>query len=595
LGKKVGLFLLMSVIYCLVGWGMFYFAMPSSAYPLGGFFAGLLIIWWIVSAAICIAYNEEWSHSAWFPIMGIIVFLITLIGGCEAFHAGDYSNLIGKFKEKKMTHWSQDIQPLDPTHIRLVPAELALTLANTALSQDGQTVGSQYPISSDYVTLQKIKGEYVYLIPLDFGGWNVWSSSDGVPGYIKVSATDPYAKPVYIGGKKLKYTPEACFGDNLERRLWHKYYNKILTDFSFEEDDNGHVYWVVTVASPSISFWGKTVEGIVLVDPETGTDQFVSMADLKSNRDYDWVDRVMPAHYISSYIDYWGELKDGWWNGIFTKKNLVKGETPIINYSRDGRCVFVTPITSTSDKDQSMTGLMYTDARTGEFLYYTMSGGATEGAIIEAVNNQVSFKKWHASEQMVYENIFGRLSALVPLLGENGNYQGLAIVDAENKRVAIGTEPAKALAEYQQLVASIGGQITTENRKDIADVLGKVERINWTLVNAGKQYYLKLFDLPRAFMISSGAEAELALTQVGDSVSLQYLVTDQMVLPTLSYHNLTLKLISSANEKAVVANMQQKKQATEVKKDVKDFKEKINDMDDNQVKELMKKTGKKPD
>jgi len=40
------------------------------------------------------------------------------------------------------------------------------------------------------------------LIPLDFKGWNVWTRTKEVPGYVKVNAVDPYAKPIQIIRKK---------------------------------------------------------------------------------------------------------------------------------------------------------------------------------------------------------------------------------------------------------------------------------------------------------------------------------------------------------------------------------------------------------
>ena len=93
-------------------------------------------------------------------------------------------------------------------------------------------------------------------------------------------------------------------------------------------------------------------------------------------------------------------------------------------------------------------------------------------------------------EQIVYENIYGKLSALVPVLGSNGNYQGLAIIQTDNKRLAFGTSPQDALTEYQKIVMSAGGQITTENTKELNEFKGKVDRIGWDISTNGKQYYI---------------------------------------------------------------------------------------------------------
>lgn len=144
----------------------------------------------------------DWTHVSWVPIFALIIIIIKVISGANIFNAQNYSELIGGIKGKTQNHWSQEIQPLDPTKIRLVPKELVLSLAKTALSKDGATLGSQFPLDTDKITLQKIRGDYWYLIPLDFKGWRVWTKADGVPGYVKFNAVDPYAKPVLVSDKK---------------------------------------------------------------------------------------------------------------------------------------------------------------------------------------------------------------------------------------------------------------------------------------------------------------------------------------------------------------------------------------------------------
>ena len=396
-GTKLVVSLIATICYTLIGWWIIWGGLPHIASPLYGSYSILLLFWWIISFVIVMSISEfEWSHAFWFPFTLLLLYIFVAISGAEIFNADRYSTLIGKIDGKTKQHWSKEIQPLDPTHIRLVPEELAISLAKTSLSQDGSTLGSQYPLTTDYITLQKIKNDYWYLIPLDFEGFTVWTKNNSiVPGYVKVSATDPYAKPILISNKKIKYTPNAYFSENLDRHIYWKYINYRLTDYSFEENDSNQIYWVITVMKPTISFWGNKVEGVILVNPETGEDEFISVDKLQDKK-YAWIDRVIPESIISDYINYWGSLKDGWWNEFWTHVNLLKSETPTMNYSSDGKCIFVSPVTSTSHKDESMTGLMYIDAKTGKFTYYTTSGGATEDALIKAVNSSISYKKYSA-------------------------------------------------------------------------------------------------------------------------------------------------------------------------------------------------------
>lgn len=230
--------------YIAVGWWIVYACMPSIAYPIFGWFAGIVVVWLIISSAISFAMSDgEFNWSWLMPAILLLIIIISCFGGCTACRTEKYASLIGDVQNKNKIHWTQDAQPLDPTHIRLVPKELAISRAETALGENGSSLGSQFEISKQYTTLQKINNQYYYLIPLDYAGFSVWTKADFIPGYVKINACEPFAAPQLITNKKIIYTPEAFFGENLERKLWSNgYINKVLCDYSFEEDDNNNIY-----------------------------------------------------------------------------------------------------------------------------------------------------------------------------------------------------------------------------------------------------------------------------------------------------------------------------------------------------------------
>jgi hypothetical protein len=584
---KIIAFVICDILYSLIGWWAIWGGLPSTAWPLFGWYSTLLLFWWIISAIVACAMMEDFSHVSWYPIALLVVIIITASSGAKTFNANKYSSLIGIIDEKTKQHWSQDIQPLNQTKIRLVPKELALSLARTALGNNGTALGSQFPLAEDLTTLQKIKDDYWYLIPLDFKAWKVWTRTKEVPGYVKVNAVDPYAKPILISDKKMKYTPNAYFSNYLKRRLYKEFHNKLLMDYSFEEDDSGNIFWVISVLRPTIRYWGKVVEGVIIYNPENGEYKYVPKEEIQENKEYSWVDRVTPSEIAQNYVNYWGQWKGGWWNRVWTHINLLEGETPTMNYSADSRCTFVVPVTSTNEKDQSMTGLMYCDSRTGKFTYYTISGGGTEGAIVNAVNDKLGFKNWHASEQIVYENIYGKLAALVPVLGQDGNYQSLAVVETDNKKVADGVTPQQAIIEFQKIIMDAGGQISAETIRDLVEYVGKINRIGWDISNSAKQYYLYFKEFKNSFLVSGHSPSELALTREGDQVQIKFINSGQMAVPTVSFKNLTLDLVSSESEKSVNQQMNRRKEEKQTGLDVKDFKEEFKNMSDDEVKKLM--------
>ena len=582
--SKVSTFVISGVFFVLLGWLFFYAGMPSLAYPLGGWIGAWLFILFIASTVITFEDDELNVPSILIALGTILIIIGFSVFNSAFFRANDYANLIGNISDKTEKHWTQDTKQIDPTNIRLVPPNYALSMAKTVVKD-----GSQYQLSHNHITLQKIDGknglEYVYLIPLDFTGFLVWANTNYVPGYVKVSATDPYAVPKLYNNLEMKYTPGAYFSDNLERILYNKYPNKILTDYSFESDDNGNIFYVVTVCHPSIGYNGTVVDGVIIVDPQTGKDNgIIPIGSVPS-----WVDRVIPEDIAIEYINLWGLYKNGWGNSWIGKKGLKKSENVSLNYSSDNKCVYAIPVTSTNNSDHSMLSIMYMDTRTGAVTNYTLTdNGGTEDAIIGAVNAKVSYKNMHASGQVVYENVYGTLSALVPVLGQKDNYEGLAIVETANKRVAFGETPVKALAAYQKILMERTGQIATDNTIELNKITEVIYRMGWEFSGTDKAYYLMFKNNPHSFQINSDIASELSLTKEGDLVEIKYIDSKENTIPTTYFHNLTLSIKSTPAQDVVIDKQIKTQENRKNRLDVNDLRNKVNDMSDEDVLKLIK-------
>ena len=59
--------------------------------------------------------------------------------------------------------------------------------------------------------------------------------------------------------KGIKYSPSAWFNQNLFRHIRFRYRTELLSDYSFELDDDGYPYWVVSVVAPEIGYYGGPV------------------------------------------------------------------------------------------------------------------------------------------------------------------------------------------------------------------------------------------------------------------------------------------------------------------------------------------------
>jgi hypothetical protein len=173
-----------------------------------------------------------------------------------------------------------------------------------------------------------------------------------------------------------------------------------------------------------------------------------------------WVDRVYPDEVIKEYLEDYGQYSNGWFNGFWASLNVKKPEDITLNYGSDGKCYYVTPMTSANAKDATMTDLMYTDTRTGQTKRYIV-GGNTEDRLITAVTTKLAYQHLHG-QHIIYENVYGRMTGIVSVLGEDGSYRGAAFVDVTNKSlIAYDPIPLNALHMYQSLLSQNGAAIAT--------------------------------------------------------------------------------------------------------------------------------------
>jgi len=558
------------IISFLITSAMIYHGLFSVAYPIAGFYFIITFIWFLIATIRAsvgkISSGNKIKIKSANPILLAILAGLLLIGSFVYGWGGilfwgtqdhKYATLVGTIDNKTMHHWTQDQQTIDPTHLRLVTYDLANSLASTSLSDTGgHTLGSQYVLDEAHTTLQKINNEYWYLIPIDFAGFWRWMNTDYISDYVKVSATNTTAKPILVhSNQKMKYTFAACFGDNIERMLYKKYYNYVLEDYTFEEDENGKVWWTVSATQPSIGWEGPVVKGIVLFDPETGNDTFVPKKEIDNNNPkYAWIDRVIPKHIIEYNISKWGEFKGGYSNSAWwgKKNNLLQPETAVLNYSSDGRCVYVTPVTSVQS-DQTMVGLIYTDARTGASTFYTTDGGQTEESVIGTIEGAIKLNPtWYVSEQIVYENIYGELCALIPVLSKDNrgmdNFQCLGIVSTKTKQYAIGKTPMEALQAFVKNIINSNTQLSTESTINTNSVRGVVWRI---AIGDNNTRYFQFKNLHKAFVMTTSNMVETILTKEGDSVEIQYINSDEAALPTVFFKNISNPIEISKNQKIV--------------------------------------------
>lgn len=566
----------------LVWWHIFYLATPSTVWPLFGGFGFAIFLSWCFSTFVAgIGINDFPGRASLFPFGAIVIYVLSFMFGLGMFRASEYKAMIGPMETRV---WTQDVQPKDPKHMRMSTRENAIYVAGKALGQAG-AIGSQFQISEKHMTLQMVKGELWYVVPLDFAGFTRWLNANGAPGYIMVHGEDPRADAKLVqaeDGKRFRYMPGAYFSDELERHLrLNGYLGSGFAQFKFEIDDNGKPWWVVSLFEPTIMWNGKKITGILLVDPVSG-----EIVHKRMNEIPDWVDRVIPANFVHSYLSWYGEYAHGWWNSWWGAKDLTEPENPILIYAADGQPDWVTGITSTNNKDTSLVAVVYTNSRTGKSMLYQVPGGGTDAAVLDAVNKyqDVQFKNLHGADPQIY-NVYGVMTAVVPLLNQSHAFQGVAIVNIANvQTVAVGSNQYEALRHYQALLSQSGQTVAPDQTHEISVIEGVVDRF----FLEGTTYYLHLAGVPHGFTGGSPGFPKLPLTKIGDWVGIAYYASGEDIVPMQKFENRSLPLNSTNPQKEVRGRVLERQDQSRAETDARDVREKVKAMSPEELRELGK-------
>ena len=177
----------------------------------------------------------------------------------------------------------------------------------------------------------------------------------------------------YVDAYPIKYQPDSYLLDDLERhlRLNGALFDGIV-DESFELDDSGQPYWIVTSYRNTRGFALPEARGVYAVNASTGETTYYSIDEVP-----DWIDRVQPEDFVLNQINNQGEYVHGIFN--FSDKDKFRtseGEAIIYN---NGSCYLFTGLTSIG-QDESAIGFIMVDMVTKQPILYQMNGATEESA-----------------------------------------------------------------------------------------------------------------------------------------------------------------------------------------------------------------------
>jgi hypothetical protein len=538
---------IVSVLFLLfIGFLLSYFALPVINYGFLGLPFILLVLTCLcilISTGLGISPKTKQliisSKPKKFLFMIVTVLLVYIVAfpmltSLPMFRSESYQKMIGKVANGKKI--SNHIAPISIDEIRVVDEDLAHLLGEKVLGSQ-PALGSQVELGE--FCIQKVGADLYWVAPLLHSGFFKWMNNQkGTAGYVMVSATNERDVKLVqsIEGKSIniKYQPEAYFDSNIERYLYFNGYSTTgLTDFSFEIDDEGNPFWVVTMYNKKIGFSGNDATGVVLVDAQTGAIKEHSIVTTPQ-----WVDRIQPIKFIEEQLNDWGEYVHGYWNfSNANKLQITEGLTLV--YGQDNKSYWYTGLTSVG-KDESAVGFVLVDTRTKETTFYKQ-GGATEYAAQSSAQGKVQEKGYQASLPIPY-NINNIPTYVMTLKDKGGLVKMFAMVAISDYTiVGVGNTMREALTSFKNVYNMADNKInpgSVSNKKLLTSVITRIQN---DVKNGNSFYYFKVKDYPNIFVGSSQISNQLPVTLIGDTIKISFDIDMEEVIDVSSFENINLK------------------------------------------------------
>lgn len=399
------------------------------------------------------------SFKILFSAIGIVIFLGIVVNIYQSrfFQASTYANRI----QLTETDFSS-ISEVDFTKTPIIDRTSTLMLGDRAMGNIPELV-SQFEVSEEYTEISYKESVY-RVTPLEYADLLKYFTNrkEGIPAYITVDSTNGNVELVKLsslGLDGMKYVPSAMFHENLMRKLRFSYPFEIFGSPSFEIDEEGHPYYICTTYTYAGIGVRKKVTGAIFLDPITGSSTKYAMEDIPS-----WADRIVPAELAMNEIEDNGSLQGGYWNRIFSQKNVTIPSNGYNYIEQDGDIWVYTGITS-ANKDASNLGFALVNLRTHEGMKIS-SPGADESSAMSSAEGEVLNYGYHATFPLLV-NVGGHPTYFLSLKDDSGLVKMNAMVDATDyqKIATITSDESKETLKKKML--ALHGSDTSTNEETI--------------------------------------------------------------------------------------------------------------------------------
>ena len=442
----------------------------------------------------------------------IAVLVLGSLVSSTLFNSRSYASII----EVKEANFSEDLpETTEITNIALMDTASARILGARTLGSLSEVV-SQYTLRDSYTQIN-YKNSPKKVTNLEYDGFFKWigNMDNGIPGMVIVDPVKSSSEYVKFE-KPMHYVESAYFNQDLERRLRFLYPTKIFDNISFELDEDGNPYYIVACSKPQVMLFGaRDIEEVIIFDPTNGEGKIYPVSETPS-----WVDIVYDGYLATEKFNWQGMLSGGYINSIIGNVGC-KQATDDFGYIVIGDDVwYFTGVTSAVSTDKSNIGFILTNARTGEYKFYSVIG-AEEHSAMAAAEGEVQEKGYVASFPSLV-NISGQATYIMVLKDAAGLVKLYALVNVENYSiVATGATQTDAMSAYKKLLRQSDIEIgDPEQSIEIT-----VEDIRIAMVSNVATVYITSTE-GEVYKGYLEADEALILIRKGDKIKLNYAASE---------------------------------------------------------------------
>ncbi len=373
---------------------------------------------------------------------------------------------------------------------RTVTLQMAEKTANKVLGEEfnGVQISSQYQLNVEQSSIQKVNGELLWVLPLDYSGFTKWIKQDFVPGYVTVSATNPNAQAKITLDKKMIVSDNGYFLSNINRLAYfHSGLKKVETHF--EINDQGVPYFISLILEPSIKFHGFKTTQVIVTNAETKSYEIIDVKDVKAK--YPWIDNVVSEDIALTQIEWRGLYSQGYLNTIFGEENVLVPEK--INNNADlfivemnNETYYFTGLTSVNSKDHSLVKGILVNTITNEALEFSLNGVMSNLGALSVIDSALG------ADSLKWDPVIG-LPVIIngefywgsSIISKQFIFQKFGLVNGLNQsKINISNDIDKAINYFENEPVNSTSSTTqseetiTINKSKYLELLKAIDRVN---------------------------------------------------------------------------------------------------------------------